>query len=272
MLKSGIFAAIIAGTIMVSGTSAQAAKCGNGAGGFNAWLKDFKREAVASGIPSRTVNSALKGVKYHSYVIKLDRSQKSFHYSFKKFYSIRVNNALINKGKRKMKKYARTFRAIEKRFGVPAPIITAIWGLETSYGGNSGRMKVIRSLATLAYDCRRSAFFTNELKAALKIIARGDMLPSKMVGAWAGEMGQTQFLASSYIKWGVSFDGNRRVDLIRSVPDVLASTANFLKVHGWKRGGGWNPGTHNFNVIKQWNRATVYQKTIAVMANKLSGR
>ena len=171
-----------------------------------------------------------------------------------------------------MRKYARTFSRIERRFGVPAPILTAIWGLETSYGGNSGKMPVMRSLATLAYDCRRSAFFTNELMSALKIVARGDMAPAQMRGAWAGEMGQTQFLASSYVKYGVDFDGNGRADLIRSVPDVLASTANFLRAHGWRRGGDWNPGSHNYEVIKQWNRATVYQKTIAVMANKLARR
>lgn len=249
----------------------QAARCGKTGAGFERWLGDFKKQAAAQGISKRTLASALNGVSYHRRVIQLDRNQKSFKLSFNQFYKRRVNNALIKRGKSRMKKYARVLSRIEKRYGVPGPVIVAIWGLETGYGGNSGKMSVMRSLATLAYDCRRSAFFTNELMAALKIVQRGDMRPKQMRGAWAGEIGQTQFLASSYIKFAVDFDGNGRRDLIRSVPDVLASTANYLKAYGWRRGGGWKPGSANYRVIKQWNRATVYQKTIAVMANKLAG-
>ena len=125
---------------------------------------------------------------------------------------------------------------IESRYGVPGEVVVAIWGLETSFGANTGNMSSLRSLATLAYDCRRSAFFTNELMAALSIVQRGDMSPSQMVGAWAGELGQTQFLASSYVKFAVDFDGNGRRDLIRSKADALASTANYLKAYGWKKG------------------------------------
>ena len=107
--------------------------------------------------------------------------------------------------------------------------------------------------------------------AALKIIQRGDMTPKQMRGGWAGEIGQTQFLASSYVKYAVDFDGNGRRDLIRSIPDGLASTANFLKRHGWQRGQGWQPGSTNYAVLKQWNRATVYQRTIAKAAGALAG-
>lgn len=250
---------------------AHAASCGKTGAGFDRWLGDFKKQAAGQGISRRTLSSAFSGVSYHRRVIQLDRNQKSFKLSFNQFYKRRVNNALINRGKSRMKKYARVLSRIEKRYGVPGPVIVAIWGLETGYGGNSGKMSVMRSLATLAYDCRRSAFFTNELMAALKIVQRGDMSPKQMRGAWAGEIGQTQFLASSYIKYAVDFDGNGRRDLIRSVPDVLASTANYLRAYGWRKGGGWKPGSANYGVIKQWNRATVYQKTIAVMANKLAG-
>ncbi|MCC2112165.1 MAG: lytic murein transglycosylase [Hyphomicrobiales bacterium] len=247
-----------------------AAPCGSGGGGFSAWLNDFKREAAARGISRRAIDSALNGVTYSSKVISLDRNQKSFKLSFEQFWARRVNNAMIKQAKGLKQKYKRTFDAIERRYGVPPEILLAIWGLETGFGRNSGSMPAFRSLATLAYDCRRSEFFTNELLSALAIVDRGDMSPAQMIGAWAGELGQTQFLASSYVRFAVDFDGNGRADLIRSVPDVLASTANYLKAYGWRRGGGWAPGSANYNVIKEWNRAEVYQKTIALMASKIA--
>jgi len=158
----------------------------------------------------------------------------------------------------------------EEQYGVPAEIIVAIWGLETNYGVLGGKMSIVRSLATLAYDCRRSAFFRNELVAVLKIVQRGDMTPGQLRGGWAGEIGQTQFLPSAYYKYAVDFDGDGRRDLIRSVPDMLASTANYLRGYGWQAGQSWQPGTTNYGVIQQWNKAQVYVKTIAVMANKMS--
>ena len=264
-------AAIFLSLATLIATPALGASCGNTGSGFNAWLADFKQRAAAKGISKRTLSRALKGVRYDRRVVRLDRSQKSFKLSFSQFYRRRVNNAMIKRGKRLMKRYGGTLRRIEKRYGVPASVVVAIWGLETGYGRNSGRMPVMRSLATLAYDCRRSAFFTNELMNALRIVQRGDMSPRQMRGAWAGELGQTQFLASSYMKFAVDFDGNGRRDLVRSVPDVLASTANYLRAYGWKRGGSWAPGTTNHNVLRKWNKAEVYVKTIAVMAQKLSG-
>ena len=263
---------LIGGLTVASVATAHAASCGNSGAGFDRWLQSFKKQASSAGISKRTISRSLNGVKYDRRVIRLDRNQKSFRLSFKQFYARRVNNAMIRRGRSLMKRHARLFRNIEKRYGVPAPVIVAIWGLETGYGANSGNMSVMRSLATLAYDCRRSAFFTKELMAALKIVQRGDMSPKQMRGAWAGEIGQTQFLASSYLKFAVDGDGNGRRDLVRSRADVLASTANYLRAYGWRKGGGWKPGTANYRVIKQWNRATVYQKTIAVMADKLAGK
>ncbi len=252
---------------LISGP-ALAAKCGNGAGGFNRWLGQFKKEAAARGIRKSTLDRAFRGVTYDRRVIRLDRGQHSFKLSFAQFYRRRAAG-LIGRARRKLKQKAGLLRRIEKRFGVPGPVLVAIWGLETGFGANSGRMNVIRSLATLSYDCRRSAFFTRNLYAALKIIQRGDMSPAQMRGAWAGELGQTQFLATSYLRFGVDFDGNGRRDLVRSSADVLASTANYLRGHGWKRGGAWGPGTHNYAVLKQWNAANVYRKTIAKMANAI---
>jgi membrane-bound lytic murein transglycosylase B len=155
------------------------------------------------------------------------------------------------------------------KYGVPKEVIVAIWGLESGFGRFMGDIPIFSSLATLAYDCRRSAFFTNELMSALRIADRGAMSIRDMKGAWAGEIGQTQFLASSYERFAVDFDGDGRPNLIRSKPDVFASTANFLRRHGWRKGADWSPGTANYGVLRDWNRAEVYRKTIAYMATQL---
>lgn len=262
---------VSAGAALTAGT-AQAAQCGNKASGFGAWLQSFKEQAAAQGISRNTINRALNGVTYNRRVVRLDRNQRSFKLSFEKFYARRVSNAMIRRGQRFIKSNASLMNRIEKRYGVPAEVIISIWGLETGYGRNSGNFSIIRSLATLAYDCRRSDFFRKELMAALKIVERGDMSPKQLKGGWAGEIGQTQFLASSYVKYAVDGDGNGRRDLIRSVPDILASTANYLKAKGWRRGQDWGPGTANYGVIREWNRASVYVKTIAVMADKMRGQ
>ena len=269
--KSGAMVAVLAVALVVGlASEGRAAPCGSTASGFRAWLRDFKAEAEGRGISRRTIDAALQGVSYSRKVIGYDRNQKSFKLSFKQFWARRVNDAMISKAKKLKKRYRKTFASIERRYGVPPEILLAIWGLETGFGRNSGSMPVFRSLATLAYDCRRSEFFTRELMSALRIVDRGDMRPAEMKGAWAGELGQTQFLASSYVKYAVDFDRNGRADLIRSVGDVLASTANFLKAHGWRRGGGWAAGSANYGVLKKWNKAEVYQKTIALMAAKIA--
>ncbi len=251
--------------------AAFAANCGNSAAGFDAWLASFKSQAVSQGISRAVADRALAGVTYNRRVVQLDRNQRSFKLSFEQFYARRVSNAMIAQGRRLIKTHAGTLRRIEQRYGVPAEVIVSIWGLETGYGRDSGNFSIIRSLATLAYDCRRSDFFRKELIAALKIVQRGDMTPAQMVGGWAGEIGQTQFLASSYVNYAVDIDGDGRRDLIRSVPDLLGSTANYLKAKGWRRGEGWGPGTANYGVIREWNRAAVYVRTIAVMADKMAG-
>ena len=264
-------AAILFSFVLFSTTPAMSASCGNGAGGFEAWKQNFIANSSRYRLKQRVVQQALQNVTYNPKVVRLDRNQKSFKLSFQQFYAKRVNNAMIRRGQKLGKTYARIFKSIERKYGVPAPVILAIWGLETNYGGFSGNMSVLRSLATLAYDCRRSAFFTNELVNALIIVQRRDMTPAEMKGAWAGEIGQTQFLASSYVKYAVDYDRNGRRDLVRSVPDVLASTANYLQKHGWRRGQGWGPGTANYAVLKKWNKASVYVQTISVMAEKIGG-
>jgi len=262
--------AFVLGVFTLSACPAWSASCGNGPAGFDAWREAFIANAQGYGLKPRVVQSALSNVRYDSKVVRLDRNQKSFKLSFEQFYAKRVNNAMIRRGQKLGQTYQRIFNGIEKKYGVPAPVILAIWGLETNYGSFSGNMSVLQSLATLAYDCRRTDFFTNELVAALKIVERRDMQPAEMKGAWAGEIGQTQFLASNYLRFAVDYDRDGRRDLIRSIPDVLASTANFLAQHGWRRGQGWGPGTANYKVLQQWNRASVYVQTISVMADQIS--
>src|SRR5713226_1565068 len=163
--------------------------------------------------------------------------------------------------------------SIEARFGVPRQIIVAIWGLESDFGkGDMGRLPVFRVLATMAHDCRRSELFQGELLAALRIVQRGDLRLGDMIGAYAVEIGQTQFLPSSYIKYGVDFDGDGHVDLRHSVPDVLASTANLLHTSGFRAGAPYGEGSANFEAMREWNRATIYRKTIGYFADRLVGR
>ncbi len=266
-------AATVGVVIAATASAAFAQQCGDDAGGFQNWLAAYKRTAASQGVTPRGL-AALDGLTYDPNVVRLDRSQRSFKLSFEQFYARRVSSSLLNRGRSLMNTHAATLQRIERQYGVPAPILVSIWGLETNYGSDGGgRHSIVRSIATLAYDCRRSDFFKNELISALRIVDRGDMSTSQMVGGWAGEIGQVQFLPSSYFKYAVDFDGDGRRDLVRSVPDMLASTANFLKSKGgWRAGQPWGPGTANYQALVEWNKAEVYQRTIAVMADKLSGR
>lgn len=268
------FAGVAALLIAALPSAAYAQKaCGEGPGGFNRWMEGYKQRAVQAGISPRTVNSVLSGVTYDARIIRLDRNQKSFKLSFEQFYARRVGTALMNRARQRLKTHRAVLDRIERDFGVPREILISIWGLETNFGADvSDRFSIVRSLATLAYDCRRSPFFTAQLTDALRIVDRGYMPAAQMRGGWAGEIGQTQFLPSPYIQFAVDYDGDGRRDLIRSIPDALASTANFLKGHGWQRGQPWGQGTHNYNVLRDWNRADVYRRTIATMASQLKGR
>ena len=242
------------------------APCG---GDFGAWLEAFKTEAAAQGISQRAIQASLTGVTYDPAIIARDHAQGVFKQSFEQF-SGRMVPPRMTRAKNKLIQYGSILGRIEQQYGVPGEVIVAIWGLETDFGAGNGNFPTIRSLATLAYDCRRPEKFRSELLAALKIVDRGDMTPSDMHGAWAGEIGQTQFLPSSYLKYAVDFDGNGRRDLIHDVPDVLASTANYLKGYGWQAGKPWDEGTPNFQVLLQWNASLVYTKTVAYFADQLA--
>jgi lytic murein transglycosylase len=253
--------------LALPGASAVAANCGTG--NFPAWLDDFKTEAAAKGISQSAIASGLSGVTLDQGVLSRDRSQKVFSQSFEEF-SGRMVPPRLTRGSNMLKQYGSVLGRIEQSYGVPGEVLVAIWGLETDFGVNTGKFSTLRSLATLAYDCRRADEFRSQLMDALRIVERGDLAPSEMRGAWAGELGQTQFMPSSYLKYAVDFDANGRRDLLHSPADVLASTANYLASYGWQRGKAFEPGSPNFAVIQQWNKSEVYAKTIAYFANQLA--
>ena len=265
--RSSLRAAALATFVLATAAPTLAAPCGSGT--FEAWLDDFKKEATAKGISPAAIQAGLTGVTLDKNVLTRDQSQKVFSQTFEEF-SGRMVPPRMTRGSNMLKQYGSVLSRIEQTYGVPPEVIVAIWGLETDFGVNIGKFPTMRSLATLAYDCRRSDIFKAELMDALRIIERGDIAPQEMRGAWAGEIGQTQFMPSSYVKYAVDFDGNGHRDLLRSVPDVLASTANFLAGYGWQKGKDWQPGSPNFAVIQQWNKSEVYAKTVAHFATQLA--
>jgi lytic murein transglycosylase len=257
----------VAATLLIANSAAPAASCGTG--DFAAWLDEFRTEAVAKGISQSTIGSSLGGVTLDQSVLSRDRSQTVFNQSFEEF-SARMIAPRLTRGANMLKRHGSVLARIEQAYGVPGEVLVAIWGLETDFGVNTGKFPTIRALATLAYDCRRTETFRAELMDALRIVERGDLAAPEMRGAWAGEIGQTQFMPSSYLKFAVDFDGNGRRDLLHSAPDVLASTANFLASHGWQQGKDWNPGSANFAALQEWNKSEVYSKTVALFATQLA--
>ena len=253
-------AALLAASFLMCG-AAQAARCG---GDFNSFLSSFSADAQKAGVSAGVVSSSLAGVTVDGSVLAFDRRQRyTFNKTFEQYVSTRVGSGRINGGKAMLARHAALLARIEQQFGVPRQILVAIWGLESDFGkGDMGKLPVIRTLATLAHDCRRSDLFQGELIAALKVIERGDLPLRDLIGAYAGEIGQTQFLPSSYIKYGVDFDGDGRVDLRHSAADVLASTANLLHTNGFRMGQPYGEGSANFEAMREWNRAVIYRKTI----------
>ncbi len=242
-----------------SPVAVQAAQCG---GDMGAWMQGVRQEAQSRGVGARGI-AALDGMTPDPSVISHDRGQGVFRQTFEQFGPHRVA-PLLGAGANKLRALGSFFDRTEQQTGVPGPVLVAIWGLETSFGGDNGNFGTIRSLVTLAHDCRRADKFRDELFNALKIIDSGAYSVASMRGAWAGEIGQTQFMPSSYLKYG----GGR--DIIHSSQDALTATANYLRGYGWSKGAGWEPGQPNFGVIKQWNESDVYAKTIAYFATKLN--
>ncbi len=265
--KISLLAAICAALTMTD--VARAAQCGNSAKGFEAWKKEFALEAKANGIRAKGT-AALMRTSYSAATIRADRSQKSFKLSLAAFMQKRGGAAIAAKGKSLKRSNAGLFKAIERKYGVPPGPLLAIWGMETGFGGFTGNQNTLSAVATLAYDCRRPEYFTDHLYAALKLIDRGT-LSAGTKGAMHGEVGQTQFLPKNILLYGADGDGNGGVNL-NSKADALASTAKFLKGHGWVAGQGYQPGQPNFSAIQGWNAASVYQRAIAVIGKQIDDR
>jgi lytic murein transglycosylase len=256
------------GLVAMAGPAASA-PCGNNAPGFENWKRIFAQEAKANGIGQRGI-AALQGTSYSVGTIRADRGQKGFKLSLDQFMAKRGASAIVAQSRRHKSANAALFNALEKRYGVPPGPLLAIWGMETAFGNYMGSQNVLSAVATLAYDCRRPEFFTDQLYAALRLIDRGTLAPNTR-GAMHGEVGQTQFLPKSILLYGVDGDGNGVVNL-NTKADALASTANFLKGHGWVPGAGYQPGEPNFRAIQGWNAAGVYQQAIAIMGRQIDGR
>jgi lytic murein transglycosylase len=260
--------ALTALSITVS-TAAYAASCSNTGAQYSNWKAEFASEAKASGVGSKGL-AAFAKTNYATKTIAADRNQKSFKLSFEQFMVKRGANAIIAKGKGIKNAHAALFKKIEAKYGVPAGPLIAIWGMETGFGSYMGNQNTLSAVATLAYDCRRSAYFTEQLIDALKLVDNGTISGSS-VGAMHGEIGQTQFLPKNVFLYGADGDGDGRINMVTSKADALASTANFLKGHGWSEGVGYQPGEGNFGAIEGWNAAKVYQKAIAAMGKAIDG-
>jgi membrane-bound lytic murein transglycosylase B len=242
-------------------SEAHAATCGNSAAGYAAWKQEFAGEARAKGISAGTIQ-ALMATNYAQATINADRGQRSFNLSLDQFLAKRGATTIVAKGRQLKNSQGALFSSIRERYGVPPGPLLAIWGMETGFGTQRGNQNMLASIATLAYDCRRSAYFTEHLYAALQLIDRGALSPNQR-GSMHGEVGQTQFMPKAILAYGT---GN-----LENSANALMSTAAFLKAHGWKAGAGYQPGEPNFAAIQAWNAAGVYQKAIALMGRQIDG-
>lgn len=208
--------------------------------GFKVWVKAFRAKALAKGISAKVYARAFRGVKYNTHVIAKDRNQSEFTKQIWEYLDIATSDKRVRDGKAAYKKYRKLFTRIQQKYGVDAKVVLAIWGLESAYGKRMGNIPVIESLATLAYEGRRRKFFETQLLAALRILQSGDIQPANMVGSWAGAMGHTQFIPTSYLAFAQDFRGDGKRDIWGKNPaDALASTANYLARKGWVKGQPW---------------------------------
>lgn len=224
-------------------------------------------EAKAVGVGAKGL-AALAASSYSTKTIAADRGQKSFKLTFDEFWKKRGGDTIVSQGRKRKAGNPAFFAGLEQRFGVPAGVLIAIHGMETGFGNFMGNANVVSAIATLAYDCRRSDYFVPHMLAALILVDKG-VITQDTVGAMHGELGHTQFLPGNVLKYAVDGDGDGRISLDGSMPDALASTANYLAAKGWRRGAGYQEGEPNFAVIREWNAATVYQQAIAVMGARI---
>ncbi|WP_412049680.1 lytic murein transglycosylase [Hoeflea sp. Naph1] len=235
-MKSRIYLSLVLSSLIATPALAQAPTCG---GNFAQFLQGVKAEAMSRGISEEVANHALARVKVDNKVLSRDRAQSVFRQTFLEFSQRSVSANRMQVGKKKMAQFAEVFARAEADYGVPAPVITAFWGLETDFGAVQGDFNTINALATLAHDCRRPELFRPQLLAAIEMVARGDLDPVRTTGAWAGEIGQVQMLPRDIIKYGVDGDGDGHEDLKNSSPDAILTAAKFIQALGWRAGEPW---------------------------------
>ncbi len=206
---------------------------------FQAFVTSLRAEARKAGIAEATLERAFAGVVPNQKVLDRDRHQPEFTMTWARYKTLVINDQRIANGRDIVARERTLFRQVEQKFGVGPGVIAGIWGLESGFGVTTGDFRVIEALATLAWDGRRASFFRGELMAALKILDHGDIAPAKMMGSYAGAMGQPQFMPSSYLRYAVDFEGHGKRDIWTSRPDVLGSIANYLAKSGWRAGEGW---------------------------------
>lgn len=263
--------------------------------GYDAWVAAFRPRAQSAGISPATLNAAFRGAGFLPGVVTRDRSQPETAYSLEDYLQIAASDDRVAKGRAAFARQRQTLNALEARYGVPAEVICAIWGLESQYGERRGDIPVISATSTLAFDGRRGAFFEKQLIAALRILQSGDVTPARMTGSWAGAMGHTQFIPTSYLAFAVDFTGDGKRDIWSDDPaDALASTAAYLAKSGWTRGTKWGgetgaPGTPpgntitpqpggpsftvtgNFTAIKRYNNSDLYAIGIGHLSDRIAG-
>ena len=257
--------------------------------GYDAWVASFKNRASGYGLNSATIAAGFRGAGYLPGVVKRDRNQTEFKRSLEDYLSIAASDERVSKGRAAFARHRSTLNALETKYGVDATIICAIWGLESQFGERKGNIPVISSTSTLAFDGRRGAFFEKRLVAALKIIQNGDITADRLLGSWAGAMGHTQFMPTSYAGFAVDFTGDGRRDIWSADPsDALASTAAYLQRNGWSRGVSWGAEsssgtlqpqaggpkfstTGNFHAIKRYNNSDAYAIGVGHLSDRIGG-
>jgi lytic murein transglycosylase len=256
---------------------------------YDAWVASFQGRAAAQGISQSTLDAAFRGTGYLPGVVTRDRNQTEFSRSLEDYLAIAASEERVAKGRAAFARHRGTLTELESRYGVDAKIICAIWGLESFYGERRGEVPVISATSTLAFDGRRGRFFEQQLIAALRILQNGDIPASRMTGSWAGAMGHTQFIPTSFLQFAVDHDGDGRRDIWSDDPtDALASAAAYLQRNGWQRGVSWGrespdgslqpqPGgprfatTANFRVIKRYNNSDAYAIGVGHLSDRIGG-
>jgi len=229
----------LAAALLAAGEALAAPAACHNTGNFDGWLAKFKQEALQQGISRAALSEASPYLVLDQRIINIDRGQKFFAQDFLQFSDKMLAGGRVQNGQKQLTKHAATFAREEKDYGVAPAVITGFWGLESDFGANQGKDHSIKSLATLAYDCRRSDMFRGHLFDSLRLIERGDLTAAEMIGSWAGELGQTQMMPSEYLKNAVDYDGDGKRNLIKSAADVIGSTGAYLVSLGWKRDQPW---------------------------------